>query len=207
VVFKPLNGTGIMRWVRDPSIALILFIAGRGFGGYVFYLSEMLRHLDPSAVIPDRVKTMLNTLAEGVLVLDKSERVVLRTTRSPRLSAAAPSSFKARAFPRFNGPIRSSDKPISDFPWTTALQKGATQTGIRLGLRDEADTPRTFRVNCTPILGGDGSTRGALTHVRRRHHHRREVRALRQMLEMLQQSRDEINRQNQELQAWRRPIR
>src|SRR5687767_11445531 len=77
VVFKPLIGTGVMRWARDPVLGLIGFVAVAGFCGYTFYLKRMLRHLDPSAVIPDRVKTMLNTLAEGVLVLDKSERVVL----------------------------------------------------------------------------------------------------------------------------------
>ena len=63
VVFKPLVGTGVMKWVKDPVLGLIGFVAVAGFCGYTFYLKRMLRHLDPSAVIPDRVKTMLNTLA------------------------------------------------------------------------------------------------------------------------------------------------
>jgi hypothetical protein len=77
VAFTPLRGNGFIGWIKDPVIGLIIFFAVMGFIGYGFYLRKMLRHLDPSSVIPDRVKTMLNTLAEGVLVLDKNERVVL----------------------------------------------------------------------------------------------------------------------------------
>ena len=201
VVFKPLNGTGIMRWLRDPSLSLILFVAGCGFGGYVFYLKRMLRHLDPSAVIPDRVKTMLNTLAEGVLVLDKSARVVLANDAFASTVGRSTSELQGVQVSSLQWTDPVTDKPIVDFPWSVALQKGMTQTGIRLGLRDEADTPRTFRVNCTPILGGDGSTRGALTTFDDVTTIEEKSARLRQMLEMLQQSRDEINRQNQELQA------
>jgi len=67
-------------------------------------------------------------------------------------------------------------------------------------MKDEADTARTFRVNCTPILGGDGSRRGALATFDDVTTIEEKSARLRQMLDMLQQSRDEINRQNQELQ-------
>src|SRR5687768_9712760 len=77
VVFKPVSGSGFWGFLSDPLFALIGFVAVSGFIAYVVYLKKMLQHLDPSAVIPDRVKTMLNTLAEGVLVMDKQERVVL----------------------------------------------------------------------------------------------------------------------------------
>ncbi len=201
VVFKPLHGTGVMRWLTDPSLSLILFIAGCGFGGYVFYLKRMLRHLDPSAVIPDRVKTMLNTLAEGVLVLDKSEHIVLANDAFAATVGRSANDLQGIHVADLQWSDPQSGKPVTEYPWSIALLKGSTQTGIRLGLRDEADTPRTFRVNCTAILGGDGSTRGALTTFDDVTTIEEKSARLRQMLEMLQQSRDEINRQNQELQA------
>ena len=52
-------------------------IAGTGFLAYLIYLRRSLQYLDPAAVIPERVKAMLDTLAEGVLVLDQQERIVL----------------------------------------------------------------------------------------------------------------------------------
>ena len=90
---------------------------------------------------------------------------------------------------------------MADYPWSISLRDGSAQTGVRLGLKDEAQTPRTFRVNCTSILGGDGGVRGALATFDDVTTIEEKSARLRQMLEMLQQSRDEINRQNQELQA------
>ncbi len=201
VVFKPLHGKGLIGWVKDPSIALLLFVACAGFFGYAFYLKRMLRYLDPSAVIPDRVKTMLNTLAEGVVVLDKSERVVLANDAFATTVGKNANELQGMRVSSLQWTEPQSEASVKDYPWSCSMRDGTTQTGIRLGLKDQAQTPRTFRVNCTSILGGDGSIRGALatfddvTTIEER------SARLRQMLEMLQQSRDEINRQNQELQA------
>ncbi|HYO10706.1 MAG TPA: diguanylate cyclase [Tepidisphaeraceae bacterium] len=200
VVFKPLTGGGIMRWVSDPVLGLIIFIAVAGFIGYGFYLRRMLKHLDPSAVVPDRVKTMLNTLAEGVLVLDPQERVVLANDAFASTVGRSTADLQGLKVSDLQWTAPQSDEPVAEHPWTTALREGSTQTGVRLGMKDEADTPRTFRVNCTAILGGDGSRRGALATFDDVTTIEEKSARLRQMLEMLQQSRDEINRQNQELQ-------
>src|SRR5262249_4611543 len=77
VAFKPLSSAGTFSFLSGPTFGLIAFVSISGFCAYFFYMRRMLRHLDPSSVIPDRVKTMLNTLAEGVLILDKQERIVI----------------------------------------------------------------------------------------------------------------------------------
>src|SRR5690242_432750 len=144
---------------------------------------------------------MLNTLAEGVVVLDKSERVVLANDAFATTVGKSANDLQGMRVSALHWTEPQSDDAVKDYPWSTSMRDGTTQTGIRLGLKDQAQTPRTFLVNCTSILGGDGSIRGALatfddvTTIEER------SARLRQMLEMLQQSRDEINRQNQELQA------
>ena len=35
-----------------------------------------------------------------------------------------------------------SDEPVQGFPWSVSLRDGSTQTGVRLGLKDEAQTQR-----------------------------------------------------------------
>lgn len=201
VVFKPLSAGGFIGWVKDPAITVILFFAIAGFIGYAFYLRKMLRHLDPSAVIPDRVKTMLNTLAEGVIVLDRDERVVLANDSFAATVGKSTLDLQGMKVSTLQWTAPQSDEPVPVYPWLTALKDGSTQTGVRIGMKDEAETPRTFRVNCTPILGGDGSRRGALATFDDVTTIEEKSARLRQMLDMLQQSRDEINRQNQELQA------
>ena len=48
-----------------------------GFVAYMFYMKRLLRHLDPTAVIPPRVQATLDVMSEGVLLLDQNERIVL----------------------------------------------------------------------------------------------------------------------------------
>jgi diguanylate cyclase (GGDEF)-like protein/putative nucleotidyltransferase with HDIG domain/PAS domain S-box-containing protein len=201
VVFQPLNSGGMFKFIKDPSIALLLFVCVAGFFGYAFYLRRMLRQLDPSAVIPDRVKTMLNTLAEGVVVLDKQERVVLANDAFSATVGKSATDLQGTPVSKLLWTQPGSESAVESYPWSKSLQDGSTQTGVRLGLKDDAQTPRTFRVNCTSILGGDGSVRGALATFDDVTTMEEKSARLRQMLEMLQQSRDEINRQNQELQA------
>ena len=201
VVFPPLVGAGFIGWLKDPAFTFYVFFAIVGFVGYAFYLRNTLRHLDPSAVIPDRVKTMLNTLAEGVLVLDRDERVVLANDAFATTVGKSATDLQGLRISDLQWTAPQSDEPVSEYPWLTALREGSTQTGVRLGMKDDAETPRTFRVNCTPILGGDGSRRGALATFDDVTTIEEKSARLRQMLDMLQSSRDEINRQNQELQA------
>ena len=41
------------------------------------YLKMMLRHLDPSQAVPPHVRSALDTLAEGLLIIDMQEQIVL----------------------------------------------------------------------------------------------------------------------------------
>ncbi|HEX8521234.1 MAG TPA: diguanylate cyclase [Tepidisphaeraceae bacterium] len=200
VAFKPAQGTGWVAYLSDPIFGLIAFVAIVGFIAYAIYLKKMLQHLDPSAVIPERIKNMLNTLAEGVLVLDRQERVVLANdafASTVGRPAAELQGIKASTL-KWTQP--QSEDAVNEFPWKETLHAGSMQMGVRIGLKRESDA-RTFRVNCAPILGGDGSRRGALATFDDVTTIEEKSARLRQMLDMLQQSRDEINRQNQELQA------
>jgi diguanylate cyclase (GGDEF)-like protein/PAS domain S-box-containing protein/putative nucleotidyltransferase with HDIG domain len=200
VVFKATHASGFWSFLSDPTWGLIIFVAVCGFISYCIYLKKMLQHLDPSAVIPDRVKTMLNTLAEGVLVMDKQERVVLANDAFASTVGRPAHELQGMKASSLNWTLPQSEASMEDFPWKETLDVGAMQTGVRLGLKREGDA-RTFRVNCAPILGGDGSRRGALATFDDITTIEEKSARLRQMLEMLQASRDEINRQNQELQA------
>ncbi len=53
------------------------FMFGAGLLVYLFYLKRMLRHLDPSRTIPARVRHALDSLTEGLLVLDADGVIML----------------------------------------------------------------------------------------------------------------------------------
>jgi len=54
----------------QPVFRLVVFVALVGFVGYLVILNRALRRLDPMSVVPGRVKAAMETLAEGVAVVD-----------------------------------------------------------------------------------------------------------------------------------------
>src|SRR5206468_5166032 len=77
VRFRPLSGAGWFGYVNTPQVRLMAFIAAASMVLFLLYLRKMLQHLDPSKVVPSRVRTALDTLAEGLLVVDANGRIVL----------------------------------------------------------------------------------------------------------------------------------
>ena len=59
------------RLVNDRFVSLTSFLV------FYLYLGKMLKQLDPSQAIPDRVRTALDTMAEGLLVMDAKQNIVL----------------------------------------------------------------------------------------------------------------------------------
>ena len=80
VRFKPLPSTAFSDLWTSPFFRFVLFVAVVGFFGYVIFMKRTLKHLDPAAVILGRVKTALDVLAEGVVLLDEKFEIVLANT-------------------------------------------------------------------------------------------------------------------------------
>lgn len=163
IKFTPLDEEHFLGYVISPIILLLLFIAVSGYILYHLFLKRALRYLDPSAVIPDRVKNAMDALSEGVLILDKNERVVLinssfsekTETKQSSLMGKKPSDLPWEY-------VRQADQD-NEYPWTRALSESKPQTAIGMSLATESGRVRKFMVNCTPIQDGEGNTQGALT--------------------------------------------
>ena len=68
--FAPLRASGWRGQLQDPSLKLSGFIFLACGVLYFFYLGRMLRALDPSRAVPQRVRAAYDTLTEGLMVLD-----------------------------------------------------------------------------------------------------------------------------------------
>ena len=77
VFFKPVATPGIWGWLEDPLIRLVAYMSCVGSIGYYIFLKRVLRQLDPSKVVPTRVRSALDALTEGLLILDDKQRIVL----------------------------------------------------------------------------------------------------------------------------------
>ncbi|MEE8145958.1 MAG: histidine kinase dimerization/phospho-acceptor domain-containing protein, partial [Longimicrobiales bacterium] len=161
--FEPLSAPGWLGIVQHPWVKLIAFMALSAFGMFYVYLRKMLQHLDPSQAVPTHVRSALDTLAEGLLVLDLRERIVLANQalaamvgRTPDQLTGCPASDLAW----LNGD--GTPFPKEAFPWTRALADGSAQRNDLIHLRDSESEQRSFIVNCSPVLGSGGTPGGVL---------------------------------------------
>jgi diguanylate cyclase (GGDEF)-like protein/PAS domain S-box-containing protein len=189
------------RAVFSPFVLLTIYVLVAGFIGYVFFLRRTLKHLDPSAVIPDRVKAALDVLTEGVVLVDTRQQVVLANTalsgklgiRSEELMGKYLSEL---AWSSPDGAASAAE----EYPWQLAMTDGESHTGTRLQLSLEGND-HTFMVNSSPILSDDGKTQGALATFDDVTELEDKNVQLSILVSKLQSSRDEVTRKNEELQV------
>jgi PAS domain S-box-containing protein len=163
VAFRPLPYSGLWRYFGGALMPLLAFVGVGGFLATTFYLRTVFHRVDlaQTKVVPQRVRTTLNTLAEGVLVLDRNGVIALANesfARSVGTTADELRGKKVSDLPWHTGTV---ELKAEDHPWVRVLKNAAPQMGQVLGLR--TGDGKTMSVNATPIFGDDGSCRGALT--------------------------------------------
>ena len=161
--FESLGPSGWMGLLWDPRMRLIAFVVSCCFSAYFFYLGRVLRQLDPSRAVPARVRNALDTMAEGLLVIDRRENVVLANQALCEKVGRAESAISGR--PVRDLPFTNGDGtplPEEARPWSLALRSGETQRNVRLRLPDGHGSPRIFLVNCSPIMGAGTRPGGVL---------------------------------------------
>lgn len=159
--FQPIHPSGLKGLLNNPAVRLIVFVASLSFLLYWLYLRKMLEHLDPSKAVPSRVRSALDTLAEGLVVMDNQERILLANQAFASLVGEPPEKLLGRRVSKFAWQSETGD-PVESHPWQAALAERKPQLNVSLRLPSAAGTPRTFMVNCAPVLGQDGKYRGVL---------------------------------------------
>lgn len=208
VRFTPLNKGGVLAMLSDPFVGLLLFMAIVGFGGYLLFMKRTLRHLDPAAVIPERVKTALDVLAEGVVLVNEKAEIVLANRAFARKLGDADKSLLGRNLSDMKWTTLDNKRKATELPWQHALETAESALGVPLSLTTPADGVRTFVVNGSPILDDAGAARGAMVTFDDITELEKKNDELRSMLDSLQTTQKEINRQNEKLQilATRDPL-
>jgi diguanylate cyclase (GGDEF)-like protein/PAS domain S-box-containing protein len=167
--------------------------------GFLLYLRRVLRYLDPSSVIPRHVQAALNTLAEGVLVLDKHQQIVLANEAFVHTVGRTFEQLQGRSATEIDWTTAGSKQRPDDYPWMRAIRDGRVQKRDMLALQTAADGTRTLAVNAAPILDDRGNARGALATFDDVTAIEEKNTQLAVMLETVTTSRQEIEQKNREL--------
>ncbi len=146
--------------IRQSPFSLMGFIGLISFPLFYFYLGKMLKELNPSAAVPARVRSALDTIAESLLVLDRRRNVVLANAAFAELNGKGADDLlgiRADSLPW----IQEDDSNPS-YPWQQAFDTGESTRMDMVGYKDKLGEERKFIVNCSPVMGAKGKVGGVL---------------------------------------------
>jgi diguanylate cyclase (GGDEF)-like protein/PAS domain S-box-containing protein len=203
VSFRPVVPKTVMGWVRHPLVLLLVVITVGGFLLYYWYMRRVLEHLDPTKAIPDRVRKALDTLTEGVIVLDTNGRVVLANQAFRELHGedkVGLSARRASEIPWLKAAL-GEERDADEHPWAIAMRDGETVAGEMLEIPHIDDGPRKAKLAASPITDGRGAVRGCLVSFTDVTELDRKNNELQGALSELEASRQKIEAQNEELKG------
>ncbi len=161
LVFEPLHADeGLAAWIGSPA----LLVSGMGatcFVLFYLYLRRMLRHLDPSSVVPGRVRTAFDTLAEGLLVLDPKGRVVLANRAFMEVVGGDADKLVGTAVSSL-GWTQPAQAGTDGIQWELMVAGGQAHRNLLMYLVDAQGRRRSFMVNGSPVPGAGGKPAGML---------------------------------------------
>jgi PAS domain S-box-containing protein len=155
--FEPLRSAGWRGYLEDPSLRLPAFVFAVCTLMFAAYLRRMLRELDPSRAVPQRVRAAYDTLTEGLLVLDKAGAIVLANKSTSLLLGVDEQGLVGHSPSEF--PWTLADDSVlarGAMPWETALVSKQPQRDMHLNVTSRKGTRYSLRANCSPIMDDSG---------------------------------------------------
>ncbi len=159
--FRSTHAYNPLEFIPFTWVRFISFVALIGFLGYYFFMKRTLRHLDPSSVIPKRVKAALDNLEEGVVILDPQDRIILANTAFLRQSEKENADLLGTKLDKLTW-LTQEDQATEDAPWVLARTHNVSQTGYPRVLAPAQGTFKKFLINCSPITDDHGKVNGVL---------------------------------------------
>ena len=160
--FKPIIAPGLLGFITTKLSLFIIFLSASSFILYFFYLGKVLKHLDPSQAVPDHVRSALDTMAEGLLVLDKNQSIVLANEAFSTIVDQPRKDIVGRVVSSFSWEGKHGELLTTSTPWQSAIDSGQVLINEVLRLMIPGKGKRTFMVNCSPVLLPGGKVGGVL---------------------------------------------
>jgi diguanylate cyclase (GGDEF)-like protein len=187
----------------DPLVRFLAFLALGGFMGYLFFMKKSLKDLDPKAVIPERVRSALDLLAEGVVMVDQKHDIVLANLAFASKVGKDVDVLLGQSLSKMiwhSNDVKAKRAKQKNLPWVKAMKEGSTQTDCLLSLTTEADEKQAFSINSSPIMDANKNVRGAMATFNDETAVQQANSVLVDMMDKLKNSQEQAKLQNTELQ-------
>jgi sensor histidine kinase regulating citrate/malate metabolism len=162
IAFRQANVSGLQRFLTDPWVRFLAFVGVAGFVGYLLFMKRTLRQLDPSGIVPTRVKAALDALTQGVVMIDTRDLIVLANETFCQAVGKPVTSLIGSDLSTLSWRSAASSATVLVHPWTEAIMDKQPQAGTSLLLSLSEGGVRKFIVNTVPIMDDGSTVRGAL---------------------------------------------
>ncbi len=161
--FEPIHKPGILGFLERPSVRLLGLMGAGCFLIFYFYLGKVLSLLDPSRAVPARVRAALDTLAEGLLILDKKQHIVLANQAFAKILGKTSEELvglKAGDLPWLDEYGNRVEK--GQHPWVKALEQERVLRNQTLQIVPPGSKNTIFNTSCSPVMGDGKKYAGVL---------------------------------------------
>lgn len=140
----------------DTRWALIALMSALCFPLFYLFLGKVLKELNPSAAVPSRVRSALDTIAEALLVLDVRGNIVL--ANAAFLELAGKSMDQLLGQPASTLPWQQQE----DHVWEGSLYNATPTRHEKVRFLNVHGRVKSFIVNCSPVMTADDTVGGVL---------------------------------------------
>ena len=161
--FEPIHQPGIVGFLSRPAVRLLALMGCGCFLIFYFYLGQVLSLLDPSRAVPARVRAALDTLAEGLLILDKKQHIVLANqafAKTLERTSDELVGLKAGDLPWLDAHGNKVEK--GQHPWVKALEQAKVLRNQTLQIVPPDSKKMIFNTSCSPVMGDGTKYAGVL---------------------------------------------
>ena len=194
IVFKPSRG--LIAALVFPLSFIAFLAAGLSLSTWVV-LSKTFKYLNPSKVVPSRVRDAYDSLSSGLVLMTNTGEIAHSNSAFDRISGGDAESNLGRQLDSFEW--RLADEGATSFPWNRCRETKIVISGEVIEADITEGVTQKYLVNATPIFGTNDSTRGVLVSFEDVTALEAKKYELSQIIQTVRMSRDEVERQNEKL--------
>jgi diguanylate cyclase (GGDEF)-like protein/PAS domain S-box-containing protein len=163
VWYRDAPATGLSAVLDNPFLRLVAGLGLVCFVTFALYLRRVLSHLDPSSVVPARIRQVFDVFSSGIVVVDRHAVILLANQRFGMFGGEVEGTpLTGQQLHRLPALARALSEDPASHPWALAMETGEPLTGARMDARHTDGSLRKLLVSSAPIDDGDGRVRGCL---------------------------------------------
>lgn len=163
-------------------------------GIFSLILRRSLDILDTTKVVPTRVKNTLNTIPDGVIIIDAEGRIIVANEAFLKSTGITAEELVGSGLEKI--PFVPLDTVL---PWTDSEKSSKTKNGVKAYLT-RPDGDRYFTLGCSPIFDANENHAGNLVSFQDITILENQKRKIEYTLKELGESREQLRQQNEKLQ-------